>query len=149
MYVARWRAGAPAAFDFAVTSGLRSELVWHSARDGQSVLLRYEDAKCSHMDTKAHCAAEGITFVPMVVDAVGGGWGPEAQRVWGELAKSQALAAGESSSTTGPRLLQSLAIVLHRENARAVLRRSPRPSDPTSLRRAAATLAGAAAEQQS
>ena len=61
----------------------------------------------------------------MVVEAVGGSWGKSARKVWSELAKSMALAAGEltSDSQCGASLLQRLATVLHRENARAVLRR--------------------------
>ena len=61
----------------------------------------------------------------MVAEAVGRGWGKDARRVWSELAKSSAAAAGElsSESASAVALLQRLAITLHKENARAVLRR--------------------------
>ena len=45
--------------------------------------------------------------------------------MWGELAKHKAITAGEQTSTIVRRLLQSLGIILHRENARAILRRFP------------------------
>ena len=61
----------------------------------------------------------------MVCEADGGGWGPAAHKAWSELAKHKALALGEQSSTIVSRLLQSLGLILHRENARAILRRSP------------------------
>ena len=61
----------------------------------------------------------------MVVEASGGGWAPEARMVWTDLAKISALASGESVQSTTMRLLQSLGVVLHKENARAILRRQP------------------------
>ena len=125
VYVPRWRSGPPAAWDFAVTSGMRLDAVIDSARDPEIALNRYEDFKCSHMDTKAQCDAQGITFVPMVLEAVGGGWGKTARGVWSELAKTSALAFGElqTDDTAAVQLLQRLSMTLHRENARACLRR--------------------------
>ena len=66
-----------------------------------------------------------ISFIPMVVEAVGGGWGKMARCVWSELAKNSALAIGEleTERTCGTMLQQRLAMVLQRENARACLRR--------------------------
>ena len=64
-------------------------------------------------------------FVPMVMEAVGGGWGRAARGVWSELAKSSALAAGElqTEQSCAIMLRQQLSMLLHRENARACLRR--------------------------
>ena len=89
------------------------------------VVDRYEDFKCSHNDTRAECEAQGITFIPMIMEAVGGGWGKMARCVWSELAKTSALATGElaAESTSVIMLLQRLSMTLHRENARACLRR--------------------------
>ena len=52
--------------------------------------------------------------------------GPTAHKVWSELAKHKALASGEQDSTHVSQLLQSLGLILHRENARSILRRAPR-----------------------
>ncbi len=116
---------SPAAWDFAVTSGLRLDTVADSARGPDAVLTRYEDHKCIHQDTKAQCQSQGITFVPMVMEAVGGGWGRVARGVWSELAKSSALAMGElqTEQSCAAMLRQRLSMTLHRENARACLRR--------------------------
>ena len=65
----------------------------------------------------------------MVCEADGGGWGPAALKVWSLLAKQKAIIAGEQNSTILSRILQSLGIILHRENARSILRRSPRSVD--------------------
>ena len=129
VYLPRWRRGAPAALDFAVTSGLRSNIVERSALDGTVSVKSYEDFKRSHMNTEIACQEEGITFLPIICEADGGGWGPTAHKVWSELAKHKALASGEQDSTIVSKLLQSLGLILHRENARAILRRSPRLAD--------------------
>ena len=125
VYIPRWKRGAPAALDFAVTSGLCSDALQESARDGGSAALRYEGFKCDHLDTRSQCQAEGVTFIPMVVEGAGGGWAPEARMVWTDLAKISALASGETVQTSTIRLLQTVGVTLHRENARAILRRRP------------------------
>ena len=125
IYLPRWRAGLPAALDFAATSGLRADLLAQSANDPAAAVVQYEGFKEGYLDTKTACAAEGIHFIPMVVDACGGGWGPQACVVWKELAKSTALATGELASSVATRLSQSLGLVLCLENARAGLRRAP------------------------
>jgi hypothetical protein len=125
VYLPRWRRGGPAALDFAVTSGLRSDIVRRSAVDGSSAVSAYEDVKRSHLDTAASCQAEGLTFIPVVCEADGGGWGPAAQKTWNELAKHKSALTGEDVSKVAVRLLQSLGLVLHRENARAIIRRFP------------------------
>ena len=123
VYLPKWRRGTPAALDFAVTSGLRSDVVNRSAEDGSYAAKEYEDFKCSYKDTKSSCHEEGVTFIPIICEADGGGWGPEANRVWSSLAQQKSVLTGESNSIIASRLLQSLGIILHRENARAILRR--------------------------
>ena len=146
VYIPRWRSGAPACLDFAVTSGLRTDRLREAARDPTSVTLQYESFKRSHLRTADHCRSEGMVFVPMVMEASGGGWGEDAAKTWSELAKTTALATGELRSNVLARILSSLSITLHRENARAILRRAPRTGHTGALHSAAATLAGAAAE---
>ena len=141
VYVPRWRRGMSACLDFAVTSGLRPDLVRESAREPTSATLRYEGFKCDHLETARLCRAEGMQFIPMVVEACGGGWGAEAAKTWTELAKQSALASGELRSSCAARILGSLSVTLHRENARAVIRRAPRVDYTHGACTAAATLA--------
>ena len=82
VFFPRWRRGNPAALDFAVTSGLRSEVVSRSAEDGSEATKAYENFKRSHLNTEAMCREEGITFIPVIGEADGAGWGPEAHKVW-------------------------------------------------------------------
>ena len=91
----------------------------------ETLTPRYEDVNEHYQDTKQQCSDQGITFIPMVMEAVGGGWGKSARCVWSSLAKSSALANGEleTEDTCAVMLQQRLSMVLHRENARACLRR--------------------------
>ena len=102
-------------------------MVSRSARDGAAATLAYEDFKREYMDTENLCHAEGITFIPLIAEADGGGWVPAAHKVFNELAKLKSSISGESEDTCATFLLRSLNIVLHRENARAILRRMPQP----------------------
>ena len=70
-------------------------------------------------------------------------------KVWSELAKTKALCTGESESTVAEQLYQSLGLILHRENARAILRRSGDPAAVQgSVLSTATFLQSAASEQQ-
>ena len=65
--------------------------------------------------------ADGV----MVAEADGGGWGGEAYKVFEEFAKLKSALTGELENTCALQIQQSLNLVLHRENARAILRRHP------------------------
>ena len=125
VYVPRWRDGLPAAFDFAVTSGMRSDLLAASASAGSAAAAAYEAKKKSHLDTAALCANEGISFIPMVLEAHAGGWGLEARQVLAVMAKRISTSSGEAVDAVADKCAQRLSAVLQKENARAVLRRLP------------------------
>ena len=99
-------------------------MVQKSVEDGSSAVKAYEQFKRSHMDTEFICQEEGINFIPLICEATGGGWGPAANTVWSEIAKTKSTLTGENVSITANRLLQSLGLILHKENARAILRRA-------------------------
>jgi hypothetical protein len=124
VYAPRWYLGGPAAFDFAVTSGLRADLVSQSARDGSAATTAYEAHKRSFLDTAALCEEEGLTFIPMVMEAHGGSWGLGARRAWAQIAKAAAQLTGDPPAAIAERHLQRLSTILHRENARTIARRS-------------------------
>ena len=60
----------------------------------------------------------------MVVEAVGGSWGPAAATALVDFAKTKALLTGEPQERVLQQLLETLGVILHRENARAVLNRT-------------------------
>ena len=85
--------------------------------------MAYEEVKRRYLDTASQCAQQGLQFVPMVVEAHGGGWGPSAAAVWKHLAKESASASGVEISLACSELAQRLSTTLQRESARAILRR--------------------------
>ena len=150
VYLPRYRRGAPACLDFAVTSGLRRDVLAATLRDNNAPSRQYEDWKCSYLDTKTSCEAEGMSFIPMVMEACGGSWGPEAHKVWTEIAKTTAQATGEPESTVAARIFQNTGFILHRENARAIVRRSAGPAVAAhGLLASAAAVASANADEAS
>ena len=122
VWLPRWRHGNPVALDFAVTSGLLDTAA--TIQEASACLTAYEQRKRTHLDTERLCNAEGLGFTPMVMEAVGGTWGPAASPTLVDIAKVKALQSGESQEYVLQQLLQCLSTILHRENARAVLRRS-------------------------
>ena len=118
-----WMEDGPAALDFAVTSGLRADVLHASALDGGHSTEAYEDVKRLYLDTAAQCSAQGLQFVPLVVEAHGGGWGPSAVTLWKKLAKEYASASGIHNSVACSEIAQRLSTTLQRECARAISRR--------------------------
>ena len=108
--------------DFAITSGHRQDLQNSTENIATAATTIYEVHKRTHLSTAALCTAEGITFAPMVAEA-NGHWGPTAQRVFSELANTKSTLTGESREVFLHHLHQVLGTILHRENARAVLKR--------------------------
>ena len=116
--------GGATAVDFAVTSGLRNDRFQDVANDPSVVFSAYEEYKRSYLNTAAQCYEAGVAFIPFVIEAHGGGLSATSRRVCGYLASAVATAHGkvDESATT---LLRGISIAVHRENARAKLRRFP------------------------
>ena len=92
-------------------------------QDSNSCLTAYEDFKRSHLDTDRLCIEEGLAFAPVVFEASGGACGPTAAKILAELAKAKSIITGEPQDRVLTHLYQGLSIILHRENARARLKR--------------------------
>ena len=82
----------------------------------------------------------------MVAEAVGGGWGPSAVKVFTELAKTKSLMTGEPKNKIFSHFYQSLGLIIHKENARAILRRCSVTPEGRQVLSTAALLQSAAAE---
>ena len=105
-----------------MTSGLRGDILDRVADSGSFAVEAYEQKKRSHLSTEALCSQEGFSFVPMVVEAHGGGWGLVARRALSNLAQ-RAATTGGSTAVVADQLTQRLSCLLQKENARAVVRR--------------------------
>jgi hypothetical protein len=109
--------------DFAVTSGMRSDRFREAATSPEAAFQRYEKLKREYKQTEQSCSSAGFRFVPMVLEAHAGGWGPSARVVLDWLAQQVAAAQHVEPHAASLKIAQRLSCVLHRENARAVLRR--------------------------
>ena len=139
IWMPHWCDNGPVALDFAVTCGLRSDHLHHSAIDHTHALTEYEDFKRNYLATAQQCEQQGIQFTPMVVDAHGGGWGPAAKEVFKIIARAHANQTGTSISMASSEIAQRISITLERENARAILRRlGPMEEDADVLANSAA-----------
>ena len=118
-----WSTGKAGAVDFAVTSGLRSDLLQTSVADPTVIGALYDDFKRNYLDTEAQRAANNLEFLPFVIEAHSGGLTKTARRVCSHIAKIAAAKEGEDIEVTTSTLLRRITISLQRENARAVLRR--------------------------
>jgi hypothetical protein len=117
--------------DFAVTSGLRVGTVRETLNAPDAVYSQYEAFKRSHDDTGAACAAQGFTFTPLVFEASGGSWSSLARRTLDWVARHGAAARLEDPDKASLRMAQRISVSLHRENARAVLKRAAWREPPT------------------
>ena len=117
--------GRDGAIDFAVTSGLRNDVIGAAAQDPTVVWARYEDFKRQHLRTQAQCNDRNLDFLPFIIEADGGGLGPVARKVCASIAQTGAARDGEEGSTRAASLLRRITTTVHRENARAMLRRLP------------------------
>ena len=116
--------GGGEALDFAINSGMQSELFRPVAEEPGYVFHRYEDMKRSYKGTDAACKAAGFTFVPLVVEAHAGGWSPTLRAVVDWISKRAAPVCQEEPPAVSLRIAQRISCTLLRENARAVLRRT-------------------------
>ena len=74
VFVPRCRRGLVAAWDFAVTSGLRLDALAVAVQRPDGLMEEYENFKGSYKHTYSLCQNQGVTFIPMVIEAVGVGW---------------------------------------------------------------------------
>ena len=123
VYIPTWEGGSPAAFDLAITSPQRIEVVATAARTAGAAAVQYEETKRTFLNTAEICATQGIQFLPLVAET-SGGWGPTGLKTISKLAKRTALVSEQSASVVFSQLLESLCVAIRRANARAVLERS-------------------------
>ena len=124
MYVPSWTRGTPAAFDIAITSPHRTDvLVEASVAPGAAAEL-YENYKRRYKDTARDCASQGIAFIPIVGEP-SGGWGPAALCAFKALARAIASQTGRDPGVILSEHRQALCVALRQANARAIFRRTP------------------------
>jgi hypothetical protein len=123
VWLPRGSKGRGEALDFAVTSAMRGDVFRQTATAPEAVFANYEHHKRQYLDTGQQCEAAGFAFVPMVLEAHAGVWSPTARGMLDWIARQSAATRDEAHHTCSLRIAQRTSCTLHRENARAVLRR--------------------------
>ena len=91
-----------------------------------AIILDYEKFKRTYKNTEAQCEEQGIAFIPMIVEAHGGGMSGDLRNRIEEIAKRQKCTGAECEGVEpGLFIAQRLSLCLQAENARAVWRRLP------------------------
>ena len=116
--------GTNEALDFAATSGMRADQLQHVVQDTNFTFQHYEGVKRQYLDRGKLCTDAGFQCTPLILEAHSGGWSATGRRVLDFIAKAAAAAENESESVTSLRIAQRISVALHKENARAVLKRS-------------------------
>ena len=89
----------------------------------------YDDAKrCFQrlgalLPIEEACSRAGFSFIPMDMETHGGGWGAGARAIVGSLARCVATVRNVEPSVASLDIAQRISAALHRENARAILKR--------------------------
>ena len=116
------------ALDFAVTSGLQAALYRRVAENTNVVFDHYEAFKRSFKNTEQACKDQNLRFSPMILEAHGGGWSSAFRRTVDWIARNAAAANHEDATVVSLRIAQRISCSLHRENARAILKRKVQPA---------------------
>ena len=101
IWLPQWCDAGPAAWDFAVTSGMRNTDLHRSAIDHTGVIVDYEAYKRNYLSTASLCEQQGLQFLPMVVEGHGGTWGSTARK------RSKLSAESMRATTESPCLLRA------------------------------------------
>ncbi len=111
------------AWDFACTSGLRADRLETVAMQAPAVFADYEDFKRNYKDTDQICSSQGFSFVPTIAEAHSGAWSPLARKQFDFITQRIASMSRTLPEVESLKFAQRISITLHRENARAILRR--------------------------
>ena len=122
--------GGPAALDLAVTAPQRQESLAQAGQQALAAASHYAAVKSTYLQTSHTCAAQGVRFVPLVVETTGA-WEPGASKTLQLLSRAVAARTGFGGGPLHADLLQELSVLLRSHHARAALRRRAEASAPT------------------
>ena len=101
---------------------LQAALVQRASQEGGSAVEHAHRSKCRKYEER--CAAEGITFLPLAVDTLGG-WHPAALDTINRLGRQVARNVGREDQEVVRHLRQRLAVLMVRDNAAMLCARTP------------------------
>ena len=107
-----------------VVSTLQAQLVKKASEEvGSAADKRHKEKLSRYFE---NCAQEGIQFLPVVIETLGG-WHPEAVNVLSKLAKQLASYTGGKPEETISHFYQRLGILLAKGNSALILNRTTLP----------------------
>ncbi len=123
VFLPRGVSGKKEAWDFTVRAAAAPGALRATARDPGKIFHEAERQKANHLGTAAACEGQGIVFKPLVLEALSGAFSPALREAVQWLAKQVAAANHAPTDQVSLLIAQRLSLSLHRESARAVLRR--------------------------
>ena len=117
-----WTEGRDTALDITVINPLQSELVSKVAKEGDAAVQHAYNRKMTHYYDR--CATEGITFIPLAVDVMGG-WHKVALATLTRLGRQVARTVGKEEADAVRQLRQRLSVLLMRDNMAMLSSRAP------------------------
>ena len=117
-----WTGGRDTALDITVVNPLQARLVGQAATTAGHALTTAYNRKMTQAGEA--CRGEGIIFVPMPMEILGG-WHEATVLQVKKLASAQARQTGEEQSDATRHLIQKLAVLLAKDNAALLLNRFP------------------------
>ena len=122
VYIAGWEAGKDAALDITVVNPLQEALVQEAAATpGHALQFRFNSKMAG---AAAECQAQGIAFLPLVVESLGG-WDERAVQQVKKLTSALARNSGEDEGDTWRKAITRLSILLMKGNAALLSGRIP------------------------
>ena len=92
------------------------------------VFSSVESRKRAFLNTASQCAQAGISFCPLVIEAVGGGWSDFLRSVVAWIASESNRCSPVRHSDASFKIAKRISCTLHMENGRAILKRAPEQS---------------------
>ena len=128
VWVLRGPSGGQEAWDFSITSALRLGPAVPDPAAFSTVFSSVESRKRAFLNTASQCAQVGVSFCPLVIEAVGGGWSDYLRSVVAWIASESNRCSPVRHSDASFKIAQRISCTLHRKNARAILKRAPEQS---------------------
>ena len=123
--IPNWTKGLDTALDVTVVNSLRSDYVDQEAASPGYALVQAHKRKMAAIGEA--CKEQGIEFVPIPVEVLGG-WSKEASRHISRLSRASAARSGKDDKEAQGHLFQKLGVLLQRGNAALLLNRAPNPT---------------------
>ena len=111
--------GGQEAWDFSITSALCLGPAFPDPAAFSSVFSSVESRKRAFLNTASQCAQAGISFCPLVIEAVGSGWSDSLRSVVACIASESNRCSPVRHSDASFKIAQRISCTLHRENAQA------------------------------